>query len=93
MDEDNKSLANWLIVIFMFMFWLFRMVASYMYATNRSFIAEPLNFEIEIILLFVAGLMISLSINNIYKKVLNDKKYFIQGIIIGLSISLLALLI
>ena len=50
---DNKSLANWLIVIFMFMYWVFRLVVAYMYSTSRSFIATPLDFNIEIILLFV----------------------------------------
>ena len=35
--------------------------------------------------------MITLSINNIYKEVLNNKKYLIKGIIIGLIISLIAL--
>lgn len=51
------------------------------------------NLSISIILLFVAGLMINLSINNIYKKVLNNKKDMIQGIIIGFLISFIALLI
>ncbi len=50
---DNKSLANWLIVIFMFMYWVFRIIVSYMYATSRSFIATPLNFNVEIIVLFI----------------------------------------
>ncbi len=49
------------------------------------------NLTISIILLFVAGLMITLSINNIYKEVLNSKKYLVRGIIIGLIISLIAL--
>ena len=35
--------------------------------------------------------MITLSINNIYKEVLNSKKYLVRGIIIGLIISLIAL--
>ncbi|MCH5166479.1 MAG: ZIP family metal transporter [Erysipelotrichales bacterium] len=51
------------------------------------------NLTISIILLFVAGLMINLSINNIYKKVLNDKKNMIKGIIIGILISIIAILI
>lgn len=49
------------------------------------------NFTISIILLFVAGLMTHLSINNIYKEVLKDRKAMIKGIIIGLIISLIAL--
>ena len=53
MDSDNKSLANWLIVMFIFMYWIFRMVVAYMYSTSRSFITTPLDFNVEIILLFV----------------------------------------
>lgn len=49
------------------------------------------NLTISIILLFVAGLMTHLSINNIYKEVLKDKKALVKGIIIGLIISFLAL--
>lgn len=48
-----KSLANWLVVMFMFMYWVFRIVVAYMYSTARSFIATPLNFNIEVVLLFV----------------------------------------
>lgn len=51
------------------------------------------NLTISITLLFVSGLMITLSINNIYKEVLNNKKYMILGIIIGLIISFIALLV
>lgn len=49
------------------------------------------NLTISLILLFVSGLMITLSINNIYKEVLNSKKNMIIGIFIGLIISLIAL--
>ncbi len=51
------------------------------------------NLTISIILIFVAALMITLSINNIYKETLSDKKSLFKGIIIGFIISLLALLI
>ena len=61
-------------------------IISYMFLKNYIN-----NLTISIILLFVAGLMITLSINNIYKEVLNNKKYLIKGIIIGLIISLIAL--
>lgn len=49
------------------------------------------NLTISIILLFVAGLMTHLSINNIYKEVLKNKKALFKGIVIGLTISFLAL--
>ena len=47
------------------------------------------------ILLFVAGLMISLSINDIYKEILsyNNNKYINYGIIIGILITLLLYLL
>lgn len=50
------------------------------------------NLTISIVLLFVAGLMITLSINNIYKEVLDNKKYMILGIFIGTIISIIALI-
>ena len=51
------------------------------------------NESLSLILLFVAGLMISLSINDILKEILsyNNKKYMIIGIITGLIISLIIL--
>lgn len=51
------------------------------------------NITLSIILLFVSGLMITLSINNIYKESLENKKYFIYGILIGILIISLNLLI
>lgn len=51
------------------------------------------NFTISIILLFVSGLMITLSINNIYKEVINKKVAMLKGIVIGLIITVIALLI
>jgi len=50
------------------------------------------NLTISVTLLFVAGLMITLSINNIYKEVIGNK-YMGVGILIGLVISGIALLV
>ncbi len=51
------------------------------------------NLMISVILLFVAGLMTHLSINNIYKEVIHDKPSMFKGICIGLLISIIALTI
>lgn len=48
-----KDLVDWLVVIFMFMYWAFRVVVEYLYATGRNFFVTPLNETTEIILLFV----------------------------------------
>ena len=70
--------------------------------TLLSSIAEPLGALLSFlffrrgvptagIMLFVSGLMISLSINDIYKELIqyNNKKYMIIGLIISVSLSLL----
>lgn len=48
-----KSLADWLMVIFMAMYWAFRIVVAYMASRGSAFIAEPINLQTEIVLLFV----------------------------------------
>ena len=68
-----KSLADWLVVIFMFMFWAFRVVVEYMYST-----ATPINETTEIILLFVTLFCIFLVI----------KREHIGGIIYFISYAL-----
>lgn len=50
------------------------------------------NLTISIILLFVSGLMITLSINNIYKEVIDKKRSLLMGIVIGFIITVIALL-
>ena len=73
-----KSLADWLVVIFMFMFWAFRVVVEYMYSTGRAFFATPINETTEIILLFVTLFCIFLVI----------KREHIGGIIYFISYAL-----
>lgn len=48
-----KSLADWLMVIFMFMYWGFRVVVAFMASRGSDFIAHPINLQMEVILLFV----------------------------------------
>lgn len=60
------------------------------YVILRNYINE---FNIAIILIFVAGLMITLSMNNIFKESIKDKKQFLLGIIIGTIILVTTLLL
>lgn len=55
-----KSFANWMTVIFMIMFWGFRIMVAYMHAKGKAFVATPLDPTTEIILLFVTLLCIIL---------------------------------
>ena len=48
-----RTLANWLIAIFMFMYWGFRIVVTYMYSTGKEFLATPMEIRTEIGILFI----------------------------------------
>lgn len=49
-----KNFSSWLIAIFAFMFWGFRLVGTVMYSLGNDFIFEPSNLTMEIILLFIS---------------------------------------
>ncbi len=55
-----RSLANWLIVIFMTMYWIFRIIVAYMAAMGRTFIVRPIDYRVEIVLLFITFVCIVL---------------------------------
>ena len=55
-----KSTINYLVAMFMFMYWGFRVVVTYMYQTGREFIATPINVTSEIIILFITLICILL---------------------------------
>ena len=57
-----KSLINWLVVMFMGMFWILRIVVAYMDATGKDFMVKPINSTTEIVLLFVTFVCILLVI-------------------------------
>lgn len=57
-----RTLANYLIAMFMFMYWVFRIVVTYMYETGREFVTTPINTGVEIALLFVSLICIILFI-------------------------------
>lgn len=49
-----KTFANYLTVVFMGMFWIFRVIVAYMAGNEISFAVAPLNLTVEIILLFIS---------------------------------------
>ncbi len=48
-----KNLSSWLIAIFAFMFWGFRVVTTVLYSIGTEFIAVPIEMTMEIALLFI----------------------------------------
>lgn len=50
-----KNLSSWLIAMFAFMFWGFRVVTTVLYSMGNEFIAQPLddNITMEVALLFI----------------------------------------
>lgn len=49
-----KNLSTWLLVMFVVMFWVFRIIIAFAYETNMNFGGiVPINQQLEIILLFV----------------------------------------
>lgn len=53
-----KNLSSWLIAIFAFMFWGFRVVATVMYSIGTEFVAPPMDMTMEIALLFITFICI-----------------------------------
>lgn len=55
-----RSMPSYLLLIFMVMFWIFRIVVAFTTSLGMSIGFSPLNMNIEIILLFVTMLSIGL---------------------------------
>lgn len=56
-----KNFSTWLLVMFVVMFWIFRIIIAFAYETNMNFAGiVPINQQMEIILLFVVLLCIIL---------------------------------
>ena len=53
-----KNLSSWLIAIFAFMFWGFRVVATVLYSIGTEFVAPPMDMTMEIALLFITFICI-----------------------------------
>ena len=48
-----KKMSSWLITIFIIMFWVLRIIVAFAYNMSWDFPIKPINFDIEMILLFV----------------------------------------
>ena len=48
-----KTFANWMLLIFMFMYWGLRIAITYMYSMGKAFIAQPIDYNTEIVILFL----------------------------------------
>ena len=70
-----RTFANWMIAMFMIMYWGFRVVVAYQAANYAEFFVQPINLTVEIILLFVTVVCI----------ILVFKRKLIGGIIYFLS--------
>ena len=53
-----KNLSSWLIAMFAFMFWAFRVMTTVMYSLGSEFAAVPMDMTMEIVLLFVTFICI-----------------------------------
>lgn len=54
------NLLSYLMIAVSIVFWILRVVCAYTYSANIDFILQPLNFNMEIILLFVSLICIIL---------------------------------
>ena len=48
-----KNLSSWIIAIFAFMFWAFRVIITALYAMGTEIILPPMDMTMEIVLLFL----------------------------------------
>lgn len=55
-----RTFANWMIAMFMIMYWAFRVVVAYQASVYAEFFVQPINLTLEIILLFVTVVCIVL---------------------------------
>ena len=57
-----KNLTSYLLAIFMVMFWVFRIIVAFCYNLGVDFIVKPMDFNFEIVLLFLTFVAIILVI-------------------------------
>ena len=72
-----KKMSSWLLTIFIVMFWVFRLIVAFTYNMGIDFVIKPLDFNIEMILLFVNFAAILLIIS---RKLLGGIIYVISNI-------------
>ena len=53
-----KNLSSWLIVMFIIMFWLFRVIVAITGTMDMEFFVKPIDNNVEVILLFVVLLCV-----------------------------------
>ncbi len=53
-----KNFSSWLIAMFAFMFWAFRLVGTTLYSIGIDFLFAPSNMAMEIVLLFITFICI-----------------------------------
>ena len=79
-----KNLSSWLIAMFAFMFWAFRVMTTVMYSLGSEFVAVPTDMTFEIILLFLTFIAMILVIK---RSMLGGIIYLIgYGLYFGTSI-------
>ena len=61
-----KSLANWLTVMFMGMYFIFRIIVCAMAYDGKEFITQPIDLKVEIFILFVTLVCIILVMARIH---------------------------
>ncbi len=57
-----RTLSNWMMIMFMILFWIFRVIVAYMAGNNETFMVTPLNFTVEVVILFISLICIALVI-------------------------------
>ena len=55
-----KTFANWMTVIFMIMYWGFRIFITYMFTNGGEYPVKPINLYTEIVVLFITFMCIVL---------------------------------
>lgn len=55
-----KTFANWMTVIFMIMYWGFRIFITYMFTNGGEYPVKPINLTTEIVILFITFVCIVL---------------------------------
>ena len=53
-----KNLFSWLVSIFIVMFWIFRVIITYMFAMGFEYSVKPFDMNTEVILLFISFIAI-----------------------------------
>lgn len=72
-----KKLSSWLLTIFILMFWAFRVMVAFLYNMAIDFPIKPLDFNVEMILLFVTFFAILLILK---RKLLGGIIYVIANV-------------